>query len=576
MVEVFGKEGALIDASASLKARYLAKYESFGNADDFYESVEAHEKHDALKFLTIVAKVNPKVKKVSELPAWDTIFNDKGQSLSLEASRPKGVAILGVGSDSEKRCFILVSGISAGIDRKISYQLAMNNMASSGQIMVDEALFDLIFKQWDEGMSFSSSVDSDTELQAKFDEIGAAAISKNASDIHFTWRKNQARINFRINGELQHHSDMSVKECRDLITCAYNTLVEAGSTKSGFNEGSLQDGIIERTINGVKVRFRYSGLPIALGYDVTMRVIVMGDEASIRPSKDIGYADEQYKQIKRAFNRSGGIVLFVGATGSGKSSSMASFLKEKAIDEPGKKIRSVEEPVETIIPGVAQTAVKRLSADNSDFQAVLRQLLRSDPDVIMVGEIRDRMTAEMAFQASLTGHLIISTLHVKNACMAFDRLVGMGCARSEVAMAGLINLIVYQTLLPGLCPHCKVLGSRYGGELKGIDERLTNIGLRYEDMYFESPNGCGHCHSTGVSGREVCAEVIPVTDTLTEYVKNADSIGFWKAWRATGKGDDDMTGKTAFEHALLKMRQGLISPFSVESAFQMIDEEVTA
>jgi len=424
--------------------------------------------------------------------------------------------------------------------------------------------------------------ETNTDEHKLFDKIGQDALERGASDIHITLRPEAAEVKLRIKGELRHYADLSRERGEAVVASAYNTLAETGSTKEGFNERAYQDGVIERMYPQGLVRFRYSGMPIApAGADITLRLIPIGVESKRRSLLELGYSQDQADLLDRIFSRSSGMVLIAGTTGSGKSTTIATVLEEMAERHPGKKIRTVEQPVEYRIRGAYQTPVldiENKEPGKSPFLMALRQIMRADPDVIGVGEIRDIETANVSIQGVRSGHLLVSTIHADGAPVCYDRLSGMGVPRIDLATVGLIAGLIYQKLVPILCDHCKISHAQYASRPdadKRLLRRLHNLtGGDVSGIYFRNHDGCPHCNHDGVTHREVVAEILRPTPAMSHAVAEGDSTGIWRAWRSTINHDDpsDMTGRTAFEHALYKMRQGKVSPQDVESAFKFVDE----
>lgn len=439
--------------------------------------------------------------------------------------------------------------------------------------------------------SFTARVDqsakrSESDEHALFDAIGRDAMLKGASDIHITLYEDRAEVALRIKGELRFDRDLPLERGRSLVTSAYNTLAEKGSTKEGFNDRAYQDAVIERVYPEGLVRFRYSGLPIApAGTDITLRIIPIGvQSASAKSLASLGYSPDQCDLLERIFSRSSGLVLIAGTTGSGKSTTLATVLEDLARKNPEKKIRTIEEPVEYKIAGAFQTPVLRRDGEKdgvNPFALALRQIMRADPDIIMVGEIRDTDTAQLAVQGVRSGHLLVSTIHADGAPICFDRLSGLGVERVDLASVGLIAGLIYQKLVPILCDHCKVPYADWAASPLRDDRLLARInrvvppeGLRH--LAFRHTGGCPNCRHSGITKREVVAEILRPTAEMSPHIIAANSPDIWKMWRSTIKPGDpeNMTGRTAFEHAVLKMRRGRVDPKSVEDAFRFLDEPI--
>jgi type II secretory ATPase GspE/PulE/Tfp pilus assembly ATPase PilB-like protein len=526
------------------------------------------------------------------LPEWDVVLNDVGQLLG-GTERPVGTLVLAVGSEianGDRRVFILTTSAEkqrhryASIFAKITaegYRIRAILVASEASIL------DVVMSEWTTHRSGTAGKDGvqASAMHKKWDTIVHDAHKAGASDIHLRAALGKGELKFRINGELEHQQMSLTEEDATLLASSmYNTMVDQGSTGDGFNPRLIQDAVITRALPDGALRLRYSGIPVEpSGINVTLRLIPVGATAKPKSPSDLGYSADQCETLDRIFSRSSGLILFLGTTGSGKSTSMANMLMKMMKDRPGKMLRTVEEPVEIRIPGsnVSQTSVVRGKRDDEGTNAfvdVMRGLMRADPDYLMVGEIRDRDTANLAVQAVRSGHLCVSTLHADGAPVAYDRLAGMGIPRGDIASVGLIAGLIYQRLVRTLCPHCKVPAER---AIK--DSRNHAIGLRLnhylagqsnEGIFFQSDVGCPHCHRRGVTGRTVCAEILVPRPNMLRAIAEGDSRAIWLAWREAidETRPERMNGRTSFEHALWKMKEGICSPDDVEKEFRFLDE----
>lgn len=529
-------------------------------------------------------KIPMTISRLSDLPEWTVVMNDCGQLIGPSAGRRDlSTAVITDYSDKGRRAFIVTA--DGAKKRQVadltSYAISLGYRVAA-VLVVSQDIVRLIYAEWDQRraeMTGDAKI-TDSAMHEEFDAIAAEAVYRRASDIHLTCSRGRARVRFRVDGELEHYRDMSEDHARALAASVYNTLVETGSTMNSFNPSEKQDGAIERSLPSGQVRFRYSGLPIEPnGFDATFRVIVMGSKAARQTPEQLGYSKDQCHALRRMFSHPSGLILFAGTTGSGKSTSVANFLSQLAADRPGKLIRTVEEPVEYRIEGAHQTPVRRLKGEASDFLDVLRQILRSDPDYLMIGELRDGDTATLAIQAVRSGHLAVSTIHANGAPVIYDRLVGMGVSRMDMASVGLVVGLVYQGLVQLLCSNCKLSAASVYDSASEADKLvLDRARLHSKDLfgiYVKNPDGCDRCHQKGVHGRTVCAEIIRPSLPMLKAIAAGDSPQLWSQWRKTISATDrsDMTGRTAFEHAIWKMTEGLISPQAVETTFFPLDEE---
>lgn len=524
------------------------------------------------------------VSRLADLPEWTVVLNDAGGKLGNAVRNPRVAVIANDKEGREQlRCFVLhapsaqKADLSAAVTAIVGarYHLA-------GRLEVPEEILAVLYGEWEgRGRKGYIKGNSDATLHAEFDEICQQSIDLNASDIHISSTGNSAEIKIRIDGHVEHFRELSAEHALELCSSVYNTLSESSSVKESFIPTKALDASIERPLRQGMYRFRFSNIPKApAGFAVTLRIIPIGVTTKRQSAQDLGYSKDQERALQRMFAKSSGIVLFAGTTGSGKSTSLANLVWKLAEDNPGKMIRTVEEPVEILIPGVDQHPVTRIHGDQRDFMIMLRQLLRSDPDAMMIGEIRDNDTAQIAIQAARSGHLCLSTLHADGAPICYDRLIGMGVSRSDMASVNLVSGFVYQKLVPTLCPHCKVRAddSRLLGadpEMRDRLERVRQINNgSLEGIYVRARMGCDRCRHRGISGRTVCAEILRPTPDMLQAVATGDSRALWRLWRKTINRNDpsDMTGRTAFEHALYKMRQGLLAPEDVEAQFYYLDE----
>ena len=289
----------------------------------------------------------------------------------------------------------------------------------------------------------------------------------------------------------------------------------------------------------------------------------------------LGYTDDQAKSITDMLVGIQGLVLLVGPTNSGKSTSMRTFVRTIQT-RPGNssiKVLTVEDPVEYVIQGASQIGVSRdredlKEAGESVFQSFLKATLRQDPDVVIIGEIRDNETAVVVKDLVLSGRKIISTLHAFSSFAAFPRLREIGVPPSVLYMDNFISGVIYQRLVPVLCPNCRVpiLSARDSGVVdERLFERLSRIvDLSVDEIYIKNKIGCDKCSMTGIVGRTVCAEVVVPDKILLGYLKEDNFSEAEKYWKNLVNGNSEF-GNTALAHAISKMKQGILDPHHVES-----------
>jgi type IV pilus assembly protein PilB len=319
-----------------------------------------------------------------------------------------------------------------------------------------------------------------------------------SSDIHIEVYDDKCRIRFRVDGQLIERHKVNKSEYPTLI----NKIKIAA--KCDIAEKRLpQDGRIRYTMNNQKLDIRVSILPTLHGEKVVLRLL--GNDASHIDINKLGFTKEEIERYQLAVQKPHGIILISGPTGSGKTTTLYATLK--LLNRPKSNILTIEDPIEYTLDGVNQVQLK--DDIGLTYAEALRTFLRQDPDVIMLGEIRDAETAQMAIRAALTGHLVLSTIHTNSAWGTISRLIDMGVA--PYLLANTVNLSVAQRLVRVLCPHCKGQEAFDLSELpKGCKSKAT--------VQFKA-KGCSHCYFTGYKGRKAVYEVINITRELAEYIK---------------------------------------------------------
>jgi general secretion pathway protein E len=362
------------------------------------------------------------------------------------------------------------------------------------------------------------------------------AVKQKASDIHVEPFEREVKVRFRINGILY-----------DIVSPpkrAQSAIISRVKIMSQLNIAEKripQDGRIRIKIAGKDIDIRVSTIPTAHGESVVMRLL---DASAVLLDLDsLGFSPDNLDKFKGLLGHHNGIILVTGPTGSGKTTTLYSALSKLNTDEV--KIITVEDPVEYQLSGVNQMQVN--PKIELTFASGLRAFLRQDPDIIMVGEIRDKETAEIAIQASLTGHLVLSTLHTNDAPSSITRLIDMGVEPFLVASS--VLGIMAQRLLRTVCRDC---ARKYVPD----DEELSQIGLTSADLkgrQIYKPVGCPVCMETGYAGRAGIHEVLMVTDAVrAELMKGSDASTIKKVSISQGM-------KTLREDAAQKVMQGMTS-----------------
>ena len=337
------------------------------------------------------------------------------------------------------------------------------------------------------------------------------AVTDRASDIHIEPMEKDIRIRYRIDGVL-HEVMRSPKNIQNGLISRLKVMADINIAERRIP----QDGRVGLVVGGRAVDLRLATLPTVYGEKVVIRIL---DKTSVLLKlDDLGFSEFAYKRFEEAFRKPYGTVLVTGPTGSGKSTSLYATLN--IINTLDKNIITVEDPVEYRLPGINQIQVNPKAG--LTFATALRSILRADPDVVLIGEIRDAETAIIGVEAALTGHLVLSTLHTNDAASAITRLVEMGVEAYLVASS--LDCSLAQRLARRLCSHCREAYRPTEVELQeaGFPEHLAS---RVEELY--RPAGCSRCGKTGYRGRLGLYEVMPITEEierLTVERRSSDDI----------------------------------------------------
>lgn len=346
--------------------------------------------------------------------------------------------------------------------------------------------------------------------------VFGGAINLQASDVHIEPEEKEARLRYRIDGMLQ-----------DVITIPHSTYRQVANRIKYLSKmqldtlGKAQDGRFDIAVGEKPVDVRVSAIPGAWGEIFVLRLL--DQSGTMINMEELGFSPQVRALIDEAIAKPNGVILNTGPTGSGKTTTLYAILQK--LNKPEVKIITIEDPIEYRISGIAQTQVKKKAGYT--FAKALKSVLRQDPDIIMVGEIRDKETGETAMQAALTGHLVISTLHTNSAPSSMPRLLDMDVA--PFLLSGSINLVMAQRLVRKICTRCKG---------KKVEPTATGI-------------ACGLCNGTGYKGRVAIAEVLKITAKIEELInKKASVADFEKVARADGM-------VPMYEDGMAKVRAGI-------------------
>ncbi len=365
--------------------------------------------------------------------------------------------------------------------------------------------------------------------------------AQGASDIHIEAYEDFLRIRFRVDGSLIEVARPPVQTKAPLIS---RIKIMAGLN---IAETRLpQDGAINIKIGNKPVDFRVSSVPSSYGEKIVMRIL---DKSNLQVDMtQLGFDKEQLSDFKIAIGSPHGMILVTGPTGSGKTTTLYSALQE--LNKEDTNVMTAEDPVEYNLPGINQVQMK--SEIGLDFAASLRAFLRQDPDIIMVGEIRDLETAEIAIKASLTGHLVLSTLHTNSAADTISRLINMGVAGYNLVAA--LHCVTAQRLVRKICDRCKMIDSEV------TDDFLLKMGVPEAylgKIKIYKGKGCAHCSDSGSRGRIAVHEVLILKEPVKRSILNGEAaIDIKRVAMSCGM-------RTLRQAALTKMMQGIITPQEV-------------
>jgi type IV pilus assembly protein PilB len=367
--------------------------------------------------------------------------------------------------------------------------------------------------------TMSDEADADAPVIKLVHSIVAEAVDQGASDIHIDPTEGDMRVLFRVDGVLSQTATLKRSMAASIVS-----RVKIMSEMDISERRVPQDGRFALTVGGRRVDVRVTTLPLVHGEGAYMRILDKG--ASVRDLESLGMQRTEQDRFAYAISRPNGAVLVTGPTGSGKTTTLYAALG--AVNDGKRSILTIEDPVESRIAGVKQMQVAPKAG--MTFASGLRSMLRADPDVIMVGEIRDRETAHIAVEAALTGHLVLSTLHTRDAPAALGRLIDMGIEPFLISSA--IDCIVAQRLVRTLCPHCKQPS-------KASESTLAEYELHCSEVF--EPVGCPRCAHSGYRGRIGIYEVMSITEEIRALVLARASV--------------DEIAATAVSQGMLRMRE---------------------
>ena len=462
-------------------------------------------------------------------------FEDDGGQLTVLISNPGDVDTM------EKLRFILNRDIKIALAPRAHILESINRLY--GQIEGESA--DSILQEFtDTAIDFTETVEEDMAGEESSDEGSAPivrlvnlmiteAVQLRASDIHVEPFEERVRIRYRIDGVLHERDKLPRRQLAAVLS-----RIKILSAIDIAERRRPQDGRIKVTVGDKELDLRVSIIPTNHGQSAVMRLL---DKDSIKVGvRQLGFSEENFMEFQKLIRRPNGIILVTGPTGSGKTTTLYAALN--ALNRPDRKIITAEDPVEYYLPGINQVQVRHKIG--LDFARIIRSMLRQAPNIILVGEMRDAETVSMGVQASLTGHLVFSTLHTNDAPSAITRMVDMGVPGYLVASS--VVSILAQRLVRTICPKCR---ARYTPPERDIVEfGITEEQLK--DAKFMKGRGCNSCQKTGYKGRIAVFEMMMLDSNVRELIfANATTAEIRKYAISRGM-------KTLYQDAIRKVLAG--------------------
>ncbi len=352
--------------------------------------------------------------------------------------------------------------------------------------------------------------DSSAAVVRLVDSVFADAVRMNASDIHVQPERDRLLLRYRVDGVLQ---EQILREHR--VSAALVSRLKLMANLDIAEKRLPQDGRLSLVAHGQQVNVRVATMPSPYGETVVMRLLYQG--GALRELDMLGLPEDILAYLKVDIRRPNGMILVTGPTGSGKTTTLYAALSE--INEAGRKIITVEDPIEYMLPRISQVQINPRAGLH--FADVLRATLRHDPDIIMVGEMRDTETLDIGMRAAMTGHLVFSTLHTRNAIATVNRLVDMGA--QPYMIASVVNTVISQQLIRRICDTCRWPDALTESESRFIDVVAPN---RLDGVEITRGTGCVRCQETGYLGRVALHEMLRIDATLAEAMRSGEMQHF--------------------------------------------------
>jgi type II secretory ATPase GspE/PulE/Tfp pilus assembly ATPase PilB-like protein len=507
----------------------------------------------------------PRITVKANLPAYTAIYNDTDFGVDLPLQFMDYCVCLH-SSESEKNIILLITekAVDSGLAISINSELEQKKYNVTVYISTVE------FIKLVRSSSFVKSKDGDNTKASTYQRANRFiqnALDLRASDIHFQVNDTDAAVYFRINGELTLQDMGTAHDYRLFLETHYTSFSDdheqpGYTSTTPLSSTAIGTFLLQRPYidlegdifkpHEVNVKVRKQSFPLSNNSaDEVWRLIVDDEQSRLPNFKELGYNKNQVTILSTAIRKPKGLILFCGTTGSGKSMSSGVCLNQLNDYYKGRRsIRSIENPVELPIKGVRQWSIP----DPSGYAKAIRTYMRSDPDIISVGEIIDVESATAAAHACLSGHLTFSTLHAGTPLKAIKRLEHYGIDRLTLSEEGFLNAIIIQSLIKKLCPDCKIpFIDSVENDLSDpfLQEELSELGCDKTTIYGKGA-GCSRCANTGISGRRTIANVCEITSSMRERFGTSDLSNAFKD-----------NSQSVLVHALQLLSEGIVSPVGI-------------
>lgn len=439
-----------------------------------------------------------------------------------------------------------------------------------------EEVISIVYESMEIKQSKQEALNRSSALQVDFTNLISSAVDEGVSDVHIEVRKESVQVKFRKDGSLGVVREWAVSYARKMAIVIYMVIAEKKETS--FFEGIPQDASIEIDLDdGQTVRIRLSTLPTSpAGFDMVMRILKLESGNKGLSLKKLGYTEHQDKEIERGLSEPVGATIFAGITGSGKTTTLSTILSSIIEQSKGRlKVITVENPPENVIEGASQVPVMQSSDESggaNTFGKTIKGAMRCDPDILMIGEVRDSVSADLLVKATQTGHKVLSTVHATSAIDIAGRLRMLEVHPAILGSANFLSTLVFQSLIPKVCVHCSTGIDKFEAQGNKRSEELlerlmrSSGGRSIDQVRFKNDDGCSHCNY-GINGRIVVAEVvIPTREMLACFQRMEDA----KALDLFIEGG----GETILSAGIKQMLAGICDPFDIEEKLGRLDKEL--